>query len=90
MYQYLLDKFLSSDLYLVAQIRVGYCYYQMGFYDKTTEALEPLLPRPFRPAVESEQLVREFERRGSLSCFDRRDGRDRGVGGRKFLVIRHS
>ncbi len=45
MYQYLLDKFLSSDLYLVAQIRVGYCYYQMGFYDKTTETLEPLLHR---------------------------------------------
>ena len=45
MYQYLLDKFLASDRYLSAQVRVGFSYYQLGFYDKTIEVLEPLLPR---------------------------------------------
>ncbi len=44
-YQYLLEKFLASDRYLSAQARVGFCYYQLGFYEKTTEVLKPLLPR---------------------------------------------
>ncbi|MFQ6672857.1 MAG: ABC transporter substrate-binding protein, partial [Candidatus Tectimicrobiota bacterium] len=49
MYQYLLEKFLASNLYLSAQVQVGFCYYRLGFYDKTTEVLEPLLPRLTEP-----------------------------------------
>lgn len=49
LYQRLLDKFLASDRYLSAQVRVGLCYYQLGFYDKTAATLEPLLPHLTEP-----------------------------------------